>query len=225
MIVEKKMDSDMKKPSSDPSIYKSVTQRNKIYSESVDEYLEAIYRLSLKNPMGWVKNKEISERLKVKAPSVSNMLEKLAKAKLIEWKPRAGIRLSKKGKFRGKELVMNHIIMELFLERTLKMDDPAQIDKLACEFEHHITPEIKVRLMDLLGIDENLTNVDNFIVDDKLPKHIKTRAIYPEKHIINLLDSIEMDLKKNLSSESKFEEVVEKIFKSHKKKYQSYLLL
>jgi len=219
MIVEKKMDSDLKKTSSDPSIYKSVTERNKIYSESYDEYLEAIYRLSLKNPMGWVKNKEISERLKVKAPSVSNMLEKLAAAKLIEWKPRAGIRLSKKGKDRGKELVMNHIIMELFFERTLKMNNPEQIDKLACEFEHHITPDMKTRLMDLLGISDNFTNVDNFIVDDKLPKHIKTRAIYPEKHIINLLDSIEKDLKKKLNSESKFEKIIEEVLKSHKKKY------
>ncbi len=221
MIVEKKMDSDLKKTSSDPSIYKSVTERDKIYSESYDEYLEAIYRLSLKNPMGWVKNKEISERLKVKAPSVSNMLEKLAAAKLIEWKPRAGIRLSKKGKDRGKELVMNHIIMELFFERTLKMNNPEQIDKLACEFEHHITPDMKTRLMDLLGISDNFTNVDNFIVDDKLPKHIKTRAIYPEEHIINLLDSIEKDLKKKLNSESKFDKVVEDVFKSHKKKYQN----
>ncbi len=221
MIVEKKMDSNIKKISSDPSIYKSVTERDKIYSESYDEYLEAIYRLSLKNPMGWVKNKEISERLKVKAPSVSNMLEKLAAAKLIEWKPRSGIRLSKKGKERGKELVMNHIIMELFFERTLKMNNPEQIDKLACEFEHHITPDIKNRLMDLLGISENLSNVDNFIVDDKLPKHIKTRAIYPEKHIINLLDSIENDLKAKLKSEPKFEKIVKEIFKSHKKKYQN----
>jgi len=221
MIVEKKMDSDLKKISSDPSIYKSVTERDKIYSESYDEYLEAIYRLSLKNPMGWVKNKEISERLKVKAPSVSNMLEKLATAKLIEWKPRSGIRLTKKGKERGKELVMNHIIMELFFERTLKMNNPEQIDKLACEFEHHITPEIKTRLMDLLGISENLSNVDNFIIDDKLPKHIKTRAIYPEKHIINLLDSIEKDLKAKLKSEPKFEKIVDNVFKSHKKKYQN----
>ena len=219
MIVEKKMDSDLIKTSSDPSIYKSVTERDKIYSESYDEYLEAIYRLSLKNPMGWVKNKEISERLKVKAPSVSNMLEKLAAAKLIEWKPRAGIRLSKKGKDRGKELVINHIVMELFFERTLKMNNPEQIDKLACEFEHHITLDMKNRLMDLLGITDNFTNVDNFIVDDKLPKHIKTRAIYPEKHIINLLDSIEKDLKTKFKSESKYEKIVEEVLNSYKKNY------
>ncbi len=219
MIVEKKMDSNLKKTSLDPSIYKSVIERDKIYSESYDEYLEAIYRLSLKNPMGWVKNKEISLRLKVKAPSVSNMLEKLAKAKLIEWKPRAGIKLSKKGKDRGKELVMNHIIMELFFERILKMNNPKQIDKLACEFEHHITPDMKSRLIDLLGINEKITNVDNFIVDDKLPKHIKTRAIYPEKHVTDLLDSIEKDLKKKFNSESKYEKIIEEVLESHKKKY------
>ena len=86
-----------------------------------------------------------------------------------------------------------------------------------------LTREIKDRLMDLLGIDENLSNVDNFIVDDKLPKHIKTRAIYPEKHIINLLDSLEKDLKTKLNSESKFKKIIEKVFESHKLNYQSYL--
>ena len=78
---------------------------------------------------------------------------------------------------------------------------------------------MKNRLMALLGISENITNVDNFIVDDKLPKHIKTNAIYPEKHIINLLDSIEKDLKAKLKSEPKYEKIVEEVFKSHKKNY------
>ena len=75
--------------------------------------------------------------------------------------------------------------------------------------------------MALLGISENITNVDNFIVDDKLPKHIKTRAIYPEKHILNLLDSIEKDLKVKLKSEPKTEKIIEEVFKSYKKNYRN----
>ena len=220
MIVEKNMDTKLKKNSPNPSIYKSVTDRDKIFSESFDEYLETIYRLSLKNPMGWVKNKEISEHLKVKAPSVSNMLEKLANAKLIEWKPRAGIRLSKKGKERAKDLVINHIIMELFLERILKMEDPIEIDRLACEFEHHITHDIKDRMMDLLGIEDTFSNVDNFIVEDRLPTHFKTRAIYPEIYIVDLLDSVEKDLKSELNLEAKYNKIIEKIIISYKKDFK-----
>ena len=76
----------------------------------------------LKNPMGWVKNKDISIRLNVKAPSVTNMLQKLAKAELIQWTPRKGIKLTDSGKERAKQIVTSHVIMELFLNRVLGME-------------------------------------------------------------------------------------------------------
>ncbi|MHA1521215.1 MAG: metal-dependent transcriptional regulator [Promethearchaeota archaeon] len=174
-------------PSKKPS-YRGITVRNSPFSESYDEYLECIYRLSLKNPAGWVKNIQISKRLKVKAPSVTNMLEKLSKAELIEWKPRSGIRLLEAGRKRAKDLVAYHSIIELFLYRVLGMTDPEAIDNIACDFEHHITPEMGQRLVNLLGISGDWKNVDNFIIEDRLPTHIKTRIIYSEKELLEVLD-------------------------------------
>ncbi len=168
--------------------YRGITVRNSLFSESYDEYLECIYRLSLKNPAGWVKNIQISKRLKVKAPSVTNMLEKLSAAKLVEWKPRSGIRLLDAGRKRAKDLVFYHSIIELFLYRVLGMTDPVQIDKIACDFEHHLTPEMGQRLINLLGISGDMKNVDNFIFEDRLPIHIKTRIIYSEKELLEVLD-------------------------------------
>ncbi len=170
--------------------FKGVTVRNQPYSESFDEYLETIYRLSLKNPGGWVKNKDISERLEVKAPSVTSMVKKLSLSKLIDWKARHGIRLTEKGRERGKTLVRNHIILELFLERTLKIRDPVVINQIACDIEHHMDENLTARFSKLLGIDANLTNVDNFILEDKLPAHLETRQIFSEQQVIEMVDSI-----------------------------------
>jgi DtxR family Mn-dependent transcriptional regulator len=159
---------------------RGITIRENSISESYQEYLECIYRLSLKNPAGWVKNKEISDRLNVKAPSVTNMLEKLAFAKLVEWKPRSGIRLTEKGRDMAKLMIGNHITLELFLMQVLKIPDRPTIEKLACDFEHHLTPEIQKKMEELLGIQDITHNVDNFILEDKFPEHILTQNLYTE---------------------------------------------
>ncbi len=166
--------------------------------ESYQEYLEIIYRLSLQNPGGWVKNKDISDRLQVKAPSTSSMLEKLTAKGLIEWVPRSGIRLTEKGKEDAKILIRNHIIIEVFMMNILKITDPTELNKIACDFEHHITPDIAQKMQDLLGIDDYVRNVDNFIMEDKLPSHIQTTPIYSERKIKNALSVAEsqMDIKK-----------------------------
>ena len=174
--------------------FRGVTVRDSQFPESYDEYLECIYRLSLKNPGGYVKNKDISERLNVKAPSVTNMLEKLSKAELINWTPRKGIKLTPIGRERAKLIVSYHVVIELFLARILGMKNKEEIDKIACDFEHHFTPELKSRLVDLLGIEDEITNIDNFIYEDRFPKHIETQKLIPLNHVNKLLDSFENEI-------------------------------
>lgn len=202
--------------SSQVKSYRGVTVRDQKISESYDEYLEVIYRLSLKNPGGWVKNKEISVRLNVKAPSVTNMLEKLSNAKFIDWKPRSGIRLTEIGRNRAKNLVTYHIIVELFLQRILKMEDVESIDRIACDLEHHLTDDMKNRFIDLLGITENLTNVDNFILEDKIPKHIETRPVYTEKQLFQILTKIETSIKEETNLDKHNKKKISSIFASFK---------
>lgn len=202
-----KGDKDAKKPS-----YRGITVRNSAYSESYDEYLECIYRLSLKNPAGWVKNIQISRRLKVKAPSVTNMLEKLAAAEFIDWKPRSGIRLTENGRKRAKELVFYHSIMELFLIHVLGMKNKEKINSLACDFEHHLTPELSERLIDLLGISSDLKNVDNFISEDNIPNHIKIRQLYTENQVKRLLDDFFKTTRNLLKNKNIDEETLSEVY-------------
>ncbi len=213
---KKKMGKQEKKKIAPVKSYRGVTVRDQPFSESYDEYLENIYRLSLKNPGGWVKNKEISQRLNVRAPSVTNMLEKLSNAEFIDWKPRSGIRLTDIGRDRAKNLVTYHIVVELFLQRILKMDDAETIDNIACDLEHHLTDDMKDRIIDLLGITENLTNVDNFILEDKLPEHIESRPVYTEKEMIDILTQIESSIKEEISLDTKNQKKLKNIFSSFK---------
>jgi DtxR family Mn-dependent transcriptional regulator len=185
------------KKKTDPS---TKIKNEDIISESFEEYIENIYRLSLRNPGGWVKNKEISEKLNVKAPSVTNMLEKLKHTGYVDWTPRAGIRLTDLGRQRAKELVMNHIIVELFLERILKIKDPELIGKIACDFEHHVNPDISNALKTLLDFTE-IKNVDNFILEDRFPSHIPTRSVFPERKVVDLFNDFEQELQKLFPSE------------------------
>ena len=213
---KKKMGKQEKKKIAPVKSYRGVTVRDQPFSESYDEYLENIYRLSLKNPGGWVKNKEISQRLNVRAPSVTNMLEKLSNAEFIDWKPRSGIRLTDIGRDRAKNLVTYHIVVELFLQRILKMDDAETIDNIACDLEHHLTDDMKDRIIDLLGITENLTNVDNFILEDKLPEHIESRPVYTEKEMLGILIQIESSIKEEISLDTKNQKKLKNIFSSFK---------
>ncbi len=197
-------------PKEEPEIsYRGVTVRDSEYPESYDEYLETIYRLSLNNPMGWVKNKDISVRLNVKAPSVTNMLEKLRNAHLISWTPRKGIRLTDEGRTRAKQIVSYHVLMELFLNRVLGMDDWKKVNKLACDFEHHITPDLQARLIHLMGLEEEFKNSDNFIYEDRFPEHIKTQPIYTTSQINESLEILKKEFLNQLHGASSVD-VIEK---------------
>jgi Mn-dependent DtxR family transcriptional regulator len=172
-----------------------VIQRKKKYPESYDEYLEIIYRISLKNPKGWVKNKEIAERLGVKPSSVSKMLAKLRDTDLIEWKPRGGIRLSDKGRDRAKMIISNHIIIELFLSNVLHLKDNEEIERIACNLEHYITDEVKLKFMNMMNIESGeIKNVDNLILEDKFPDSIETGEIYNQNDILNFAKHIQTQL-------------------------------
>lgn len=206
-LIEEKSDNTSKK--------RGITKRDLDYSESFDEYLETIYRLSLQNIGGWVKNKDISQRLDVKAPSVTNMLNKLSKSNYLEWTPRKGIRLTDIGKERAKDLVVNHIILELFLRRILHIKDKDEINKIACDLEHHLDSNLRDLFKDLLGISNLLKNVDNFIMEDKFPEHIITRPIYSERQLLNLFDRIERKII-DITSDGNLQQEIKRIFQETK---------
>ena len=64
-------------------------------SDSVQEYLEAIYFFNEQGKLA--KNTELSKKLKVAPPSVTQMIQKLAEDGLVDYKPYKGTSLTGKG--------------------------------------------------------------------------------------------------------------------------------
>ena len=118
--------------------------------ESYQRYLDTILNISKSKKGGWVSNKEIAESLQVEPASVSGMLEKLKKKRLINWEPRKSIRLTNKGKKYALQLEETHALLRIFFKDILKIDDGEIVEKVSCEIEHHITREVKDSFRDFI---------------------------------------------------------------------------
>jgi DtxR family Mn-dependent transcriptional regulator len=105
-------------------------------TRSEQDYLKALYALG---PGGeTIATSRLAERLGLSAPSVTNMLGKLASARLVAHAPRAGARLTARGRRRALEIVRRHRILETFLVRVLGLDW-AEVHADAEVLEHHIS--------------------------------------------------------------------------------------
>jgi len=118
--------------------------------ESYEDYLKAIYLIAKNNKGGWTSNSEISNFLKVRPSSVTNMLYNLRKNGLITWKPRKALRLTKKGKEIAKNTIKNYNCLSKFFIKVLNLKNKKIVEKLSCEIEHHLNPEVTNALEDLL---------------------------------------------------------------------------
>ena len=109
---------------------------------SYENYLKTIYLISKQRKGGWVFNSEISEFLKIKPSSVTNMLYKLRELKLINWEPRKSLRLTSKGKLIAQQTIENYNCLRKFFIKILKLKDDSRLKQMCCEIEHHLTPEV-----------------------------------------------------------------------------------
>lgn len=107
-------------------------------SESEEEYLEALYRLGGHERQ--VKVGELAKELKVKEPSVVEMLRKLDNKKLVDYESYAGASLSEKGEDEGRRVTRRHRLAERLLSDVLNRDLP-RIHEEACKLEHSMADE------------------------------------------------------------------------------------
>ena len=107
-------------------------------SQNIEEYLEEMYRME--RCSGMVSTKGLAKSLRIKMPSVSEMLVKLRKMGFIEYEVRGIIRLTKKGRKIGKGVYDKFTRLRGFLE-SLGMDRKDS-EKEACILEHAISEKL-----------------------------------------------------------------------------------
>jgi DtxR family transcriptional regulator, Mn-dependent transcriptional regulator len=107
-------------------------------TQSLEDYLEAIYVLILHKRVARVK--EISESMNVKKPSVINALKELENRKYISHEKYGYIELTNEGLGTAKIILDKHIMLKGFLEGVIGVsEEVAEVD--ACSIEHCLNKE------------------------------------------------------------------------------------
>ncbi len=119
-----------------------------LLTRSKQDYLKALYALG---PEGQtVPPSRLAARLAVSAPSVTNMVGRLAAERLVSHVPRAGVRLTAAGRRRALEMVRRHRILETFLVKVLGLDW-SEVHADAEVLEHHVSDRVLEAIDRLVG--------------------------------------------------------------------------
>jgi len=105
-------------------------------SESLEDYLETIFRLLQKQKVARVR--DIANAQDVKTSSVVSALQRLAREGLVEYRAREYVDLTAKGRQLAFRLYQRHNFLKRFLTDFLQVD-PETAEKDACSIEHAIS--------------------------------------------------------------------------------------
>ncbi|MBX9626666.1 MAG: metal-dependent transcriptional regulator [Gemmataceae bacterium] len=117
-------------------------------TQAVQDYLKAIHHLG--GAAAVVQPHQIAAALRVKAPSVTGMLKRLADAGWIGYTPKDGAQLTPAGEAEALRVIRRHRLVELFLTQVLKLDW-SEVDAEAEALEHAISPRLEQAIAAHLG--------------------------------------------------------------------------
>ncbi|HEY4800651.1 MAG TPA: metal-dependent transcriptional regulator, partial [Bacteroidia bacterium] len=116
-------------------------------SQVEENYLKAIYQIA-ESGDGYITTNDIARKLRTSAASVTDMLKKLSKKKLIRYKKYYGLRLSESGQEIALSVIRKHRLWEMFLVKVLKFKWD-EVHDIAEQLEH-IRSEKLVQHIDAL---------------------------------------------------------------------------
>jgi len=135
---------------------------------SMQDYLEMIYRLSVNT--GFLRVHELSDALNVHPPSVTKMVQKLAKLKLLKYEKYGVIILTEEGKIHGVELLNRHNIIGNFL-RILGIDETEILTETE-KIEHAISTKTVKCFETFIEFSKSNQEITN-----KFKNYIKTQNL------------------------------------------------
>lgn len=147
---------------------------------AMEDYLEAIFNLG--NEKRAVRVKDIAKRLKVKMPTVTNMLKTLSSRGFIDYEKYEYIELTRKGHRVGKEIHRRHSVLRGFLTNILKIN-PKKADEEACKMEHGVSSSTLNRFVEFMGFIQScpragstwLENFDEYRLQGRDPEKCTDR--------------------------------------------------
>ncbi|MCQ2379962.1 MAG: metal-dependent transcriptional regulator [Victivallaceae bacterium] len=153
-------------------------------SSSLEDYLEAIAAIIETDKHAHTK--DISEKLGVSMPSVSNALQALAARGMIIYKSHMPVTLTNEGAQCAAVITRRHQALKRFFSGLLAVDETVA-NKTACDIEHHIDDTVVARLVALL---EAIDAPECEDLRARLAKLMPTIKIDPEPTSLIELDSM-----------------------------------
>ena len=152
----------------------------KALSQSLEDYLEAIYIISLDNRV--VRVKEVAGFLDVKTPSVVDAVSKLTENGLVNHEKYGYLELSVEGDKVARRIYLKHEKIYKFFKDVLIISDEVS-KKDACKIEHYISKETldhMVRFIKFIescpdGYPEWLKHFKYFLKYGKRPKECRRK--------------------------------------------------
>jgi DtxR family Mn-dependent transcriptional regulator len=113
-----------------------------------ENYLKALFNISAET--GEVNVNELSKRLGIKMPTVTSMMKKLAKKKLVHYESYKPLRLTEKGKKEAGLIIRKHRLTEMFLAEKMNFGWE-EVHDVAEQIEHIQSPAFFDKMDELLG--------------------------------------------------------------------------
>ncbi len=117
-------------------------------SRATEDYLKAIYQFSSEG--GKVSTSRLAKEMKCSAASVTNMLQRLAELKLVDYEPYQGALLTPAGQNIALEILRHHRLIELYLAEVLGYSWD-KVHAEAEQLEHVISEEFEEKIDRALG--------------------------------------------------------------------------
>ena len=145
--------------------YEMQSTTTRLLTPALEDYLEMIYRCSLKEP--YIRVNSLAQFLNVKDPSASRMVKKLGDLGYVHYEKYGIVTLSEKGREAGAFLLNRHGILEKFFAG-IGCGDALELAEM---MEHFITVETA----------ERIKMVYDFL--NSSPEMVDTFAAFKQKHL------------------------------------------
>jgi len=117
-------------------------------TQAIEDYVKVIYKLQREGRS--VTTNAIADRLRVAPASVSSMVKKLARLRLVAYTPYHGVALTPGGEKVALEVIRHHRLLELYLSQHLGLSLD-KVDAEAERLEHVLSDEVEERIAQSLG--------------------------------------------------------------------------
>jgi DtxR family Mn-dependent transcriptional regulator len=118
-----------------------------INSLTEENYLKALFNIA--NQSGEVNVAELSKTLDIKMPTVTSMMKKLAKKKLVHYESYKPLRLTEKGRKEAGLIIRKHRLTEMFLVEKMNLGWE-DVHDIAEQIEHIQSPVFFEKMDEML---------------------------------------------------------------------------